>query len=78
MVQLHRSSLLTELSTSGIAQRLDAKVGMLKLTMNENYLLFLASLIEYHWNDVLGLNSFISKLTKSDLQPSDAQAQQAQ
>ena len=34
----------------------------MKLTMNENYLLFLASLIEYHFNDVQALLNFSIQL----------------
>ena len=45
--------------------------------MNENYLLFLASLIEYHFNDVQALISFIGKLAvMSEPQPSDTTRQQ--
>ena len=46
LVQLHRSSLLAELCSGDLIQRLDAKLGLVKFIMNENYLLFLASLIE--------------------------------
>ena len=43
-MQLHRSALLIEMAKSGDMQRLDLSLGLVKLTMNENYLLFLASL----------------------------------
>ena len=33
--------------------------------MNENYLLFLASLIEYHFNDVQALNSFAKQIVSA-------------
>lgn len=38
------------------------QLGLAKLTANENYLLFLASLIEYHFNDVQALIVILNQL----------------
>ena len=37
----------------------DATLGLVCLTTNENFVLFLATLMEYHLNDVRALTEFI-------------------
>ena len=50
---------------------MNCKLGLVKLTANENYLLFLASLIEYHFNDVQALINFFNQQLMPTSQPAD-------
>lgn len=63
LVKLHESSLQAYMGAQGQNQILECQLGLMKLTMNENYLLFLASLIEYHFNDVQALLNFSKQLS---------------
>ena len=73
LVQIHESSLDAQTTqTSGQQQRLDWQLGLVKLTMNENYLLFLASLIEYHFNDAQALINFFRNLAPAAAAASDS------
>ena len=76
LLQLHESTLEAKIGCGGSQQQqrslnLNCKLGLVKLTANENYLLFLASLIEYHFNDVQALINFFNQQLMPTSQPAD-------
>ena len=69
LLELHESALAAKMGTNSSALNLNCQLGLAKLTANENYLLFLASLIEYHFNDVYSLIGIIKQALASSSDP---------
>ena len=71
LIRLHESSAQAHHGSNGYNSRLEFALGVIRLTMNENYLLFLASLIEHHFNDVQALINFSKQLATPVAQQTD-------